>query len=229
MSDQPNQTPPTTVRASKPGGGSKWLLGGVAALILLGGGYFAWKNTTPNQNTMAIAANQSYGDAPLRAGPLARDDAALAESSATTDNRAASSASRAARPARRTLARDVAAEETIGLTPVSAIHESEEIIVPGARRPVWASAPSARRLSALYPERALERGREGEASLHCMVLDNGALDCQRVSETPGFGRAALRVASQLRHAPQRADGSDAAGSPVNLRVVFRIEDENRRG
>ena len=90
--------------------------------------------------------------------------------------------------------------------------------------------PSERHLSALYPQRALERGREGEASLHCTVQDSGALDCVRVEETPGgFGNAALRVARTLRHAPQLADGSDAAGSPVNLRVVFRIADDQRRG
>src|SRR5688572_428128 len=87
--------------------------------------------------------------------------------------------------------------------------------------------PSAsRRLSALYPERALERGREGEARLHCIVQAGGTLDCERLSETPGgFGPAALRVARTLRHAPRLEDGSDAEGTPVRLRVVFRMAEE----
>ncbi|UPT63863.1 MAG: energy transducer TonB [Hyphomonadaceae bacterium JAD_PAG50586_4] len=95
-------------------------------------------------------------------------------------------------------------------------------------RPIWARTPNERRLSALYPERALARGREGEARLTCIVQDGGALDCDRVSETPGgFGAAAVRVARTFRHAPQLADGSNAIGTPVNLRVVFRIDDDPR--
>jgi hypothetical protein len=60
-----------------------------------------------------------------------------------------------------------------------------------------------------------------------MVEVGGSLDCQRVEETPGFGPAAMRVARSLRHAPTRADGANAAGTPVNLRVVFRIDDNRR--
>lgn len=122
-------------------------------------------------------------------------------------------------------------EEVVGIIPASASSDENEIIVPGARRPVWQSTPSARRLSAAYPERALERGREGEARVACFVQQNGRLDCERVSEFPansGFGNAALRVAHMYRHAEQRADGSSAVGSPVNLRVVFRIDDNDRR-
>ena len=60
------------------------------------------------------------------------------------------------------------------------------------------------------------------------MQQNGALDCVRVTETRGFGNAALRVASTFRHAPQLADGRDAAGTPVNLRVLFRLPPEGRR-
>ena len=77
-----------------------------------------------------------------------------------------------------------------------------------------------------------EADREGEASLHCTVLSNGALDCAPVSEYParsGFGGAALRVAHMYRHAQTLKDGRDAVGSPVNLRVVFRVDDNTRRG
>lgn len=54
------------------------------------------------------------------------------------------------------------------------------------------------------------------------------LDCDRASETSrSFGTAALRVARSYRHATQLADGSSAVGSPVNMRVMFRIEEDER--
>ena len=68
--------------------------------------------------------------------------------------------------------------------------------------------------------------------MHCTVQERGALDCVKTSEMPanaGFGTAALRVARLFRHAPVRADGSSAIGSPVNLRVVFRMAENERRG
>ena len=122
------------------------------------------------------------------------------------------------------------------MTPINATSDDaaytdgEDLVVTAAPRPIWERTPTARRLSALYPERALERGREGEARLHCTVLEGGAPDCARISETPGgFGPAAERVARTFRHSSTLADGSDATGSPVNLRVVFRIDDNTRRG
>lgn len=232
MSEEPDHGP-TTIRASQGGGGAgKWLIGGLAAVVLATGGYFAWKSMAPNQNTTDIAANDSYYDEPLRAGPLPADQDATAEDSAADESTAspASSEARASAPARRSSARATAVpEETIGITPVNATSdEGDEIVVTAGRRPIWARTPSERRLSALYPASALERGREGEARLHCIVQDGGALDCERLSETSrGFGNAAMRVARTYRHAPQLRDGSDAAGTPVNLRVVFRIADEQR--
>jgi TonB family protein len=107
------------------------------------------------------------------------------------------------------------------------VHEAEELVINGSVRPVWARMPSPRRLAALYPERALDRGREGEVLLHCVVMDDGALDCAPVSATAGvFEHAAMRVSRNLRHAAMTRDGHDAAGTPVNLRVVFRISDES---
>jgi TonB family protein len=225
----------TTIRASKGGGGAgKWLLGAVGAAVLVGGGYFVWKNMTPAQDSTEIAYNDPYASEPVRAGPLDSDSDTLAESASTDDSTAPSSETA---PARRAPARAVP-EETIGITPINASPEGsdnampqdgDDVVVTAAPRPVWARMPSERRLSSLYPTRALERGREGEARLHCTVVDGGALDCARVEETPGgFGTAAMRVARTLRHSPTLADGSDAAGTPVNLRVVFRI-DENARG
>jgi TonB family protein len=235
----------TTIYASKGGGGSKWLLGAVAAVALAGGAYAAWQMFGPSQDRTELAYNDPYadpyGEEPLRAGPLEPAQDPIAEGAATDEHVAApaSSEPRSAAPARRV---EAVPEATIGVTPANAtaeataeatpeatLEESDEVIVTAPRRPIWASAPSPRRLSAMYPERALERGREGEARLHCTVLDGGALDCVRVEETSySFGNAALRVARTLRHAPTLADGSEAAGTPVNLHVVFRIEDEEQR-
>lgn len=232
MSDNPKHGA-HTIRASQ--GGGKWLLGAVAAALLLGGGYFAWQTYT-NSNPLQAAHNDGYAEEPyddaLRAGPL-EPDSVDEESEASEPNAAPAPA-----PAARHAQAAPVPEAIIGVTPASvnaedaaAAADDGEIVVTAPPRPVWVRTPSERRLTSLYPARALERGREGEARLHCIVQDDGALQCEKLEETPGggFGNAALRVARTLRHAPRRADGSDATGSPVNLRVVFRIEDEPPRG
>lgn len=243
----------TTIRPSKSstydndekgggGGGGKLLLGVVAAAVLVGGGYFVWKTyggAIGAQTAYNDSYNSdSYADDPLRVGALEANDSTIAESTSPDAAAPPASASRAtSTPARRQTADASAAvpEETIGIMPINATSAEAatgggDIVVTAARRPIWVRTPSARRLSALYPERALERGREGEARLSCTVQGDGALACARVEETPGgFGPAALRVARTLRHAPQLADGSDATGSPVNLRVVFRMDDSQRHG
>lgn len=241
MSEDPKHGA-TTIRASKGGGGGggKLLLGAVAAAVLVGGGYFVWKNYSGAQDGAQTAYNdgynsESYADDPLRAGPTESNDDAIAESASTESAAQPPASSARSTPARSQAARaDSVPEETIGITPINATSteaaDGEDIVVTANRRPIWVRTPTQRRLSALYPERALERGREGEARLHCTVQGDGGLDCARVEETPGgFGPAAIRVARTLRHAPQLADGSDATGSPVNLRVVFRIPEESRRG
>jgi len=225
----------TTIRANKDGGGGKWLLGALGAAILVGGGYFVWQNMTPGESNLETAYTDTYSADPLRAGPLGEDeDTAAQEDVADEAMVAPASANARGAPARRNVTAQAASvpEETIGVTPAnySTSADSEELVVT-ARRPIWARTPSARRLSAMYPDRMLERGREGEARLACVVQDGGVLNCERIEETPGgFGPAAVRVARAFRHSSQLADGSDATGTPVNLRVVFRIaEDEQRRG
>lgn len=228
----------TTVRASKGGGAGKWLLGGLVAVVLGGAGYLAWKNYAP---TPAPETQTAYNDPyaadtqhasplpPMQASenPASRDESVAPAAASTTPAAAApraSSRSAAAKPA--------VPEEVIGITPASEVAEAtpdENIIVNAPTRPVWSRTPSARRLAALYPVVAQEQGREGEAELHCTVQQSGALDCVRVTETRGFGNAALRVASTFRHAALLADGRDATGTPVNLRVLFRLPPEDRRG
>jgi TonB family protein len=238
MSEDSEHDGATTIRASKStGGAGKWLLGAVGAVVVLGGGYLAWKNFGSSQTNIDSAYNDAYLDSePLRATPLERDDNMIGEDAATDETVAAPASatprSTPARTQRRAPAADGAIPEaTIGITPINATTtaDSEEVYVTAPRRPVWTRTPSERRLSALYPTRALERGNEGEARLRCTVQESGALDCVRVEETPGFGNAALRVARTFRHAPTLADGGDAVGTPVNMRVVFRIDDGERRG
>jgi TonB family protein len=219
------------------GGAGRWLLGGLAALVLVGGGYAAYKTVGPGQQDTQSAYNESYddasGDDPLRAGPLPGDDNLPAESSSLDDSNTAPApaAERRSTTRRSTPVRAAEVpEETIGITPINATSDDvgDDIVVRGQRRPVWSRVPNERSLTALYPERARMRGREGEARLQCTVQDGGVLDCVRSEETSSqFGAAAIRVARTYRHAPTLRDGTDATGTPVNLRVVFRLEDEER--
>lgn len=248
MSHEPAEGKPVTIHASKEGGGAgKWLAGAAVAAVLAAGGYFAWQNYGPSQSSANLASNEApitdTTNAPVQAGPLpaqqAQNNIAPPNESGSASSSASGSQTAAANPAhRRSTSRAATAptpEEVIGVTPASATEtaqDSEPIIVEGQRRPVWTRTPAAWRLAETYPARALEQGREGEARLHCTVLSNGALDCTPVSEFParsGFGGAAMRVSRMYRHASTLKDGRDAAGSPVNLRVVFRVDDNTRRG
>jgi TonB family protein len=229
VSDEPIYGATMTIYASDGGGDSaKWLLGAAAAVLAFGGGYFAWKNNAPSPNDTQVVSYDPYAGEPLHAAPLPPSAETLAAAEAAAAERVAARApaqTRRATPPRRAAAHGpTVLEATIGVAT-----DSDEIVVTGARRPVWVRTPNPRRLAALYPRRALEGGREGEASLLCIIQPGGALDCARVSATPGgFGAAALRVARRFRHAATLADGSDAAGVQVNLRIVFRMEDEGRR-
>jgi TonB family protein len=240
--EKPSETPKTEAHASK-GSGMKWLGGAALAAVLLGGGYYAWSQYGPSQSNASNASNeQSYaqnGEVALHAGALPAQSGENVASPNESGSSSAAGTQRAdATPTHRgassrSASASTVPEEVIGVTPASATSDdSDAIIVEGQRRPVWTHTPSHWRLAETYPARALEDGREGEASLHCTVLNNGALDCAPVSEYParaGFGGAALRVAHLYRHAQTLRDGKDAIGSPVNLRVVFRIDDNTRRG
>ncbi|MBL8537902.1 MAG: TonB family protein [Hyphomonadaceae bacterium] len=226
--------------AMEPRGGgarSKWLLAGIGAAVLLGGGYFAWTTFAPPSPRATQAAYDAASpvenfasDDDLRSTQDERIEVASAAEGTAAETPAPPAPRRAARTqAPSPVTPAVVPEETIGIMPAAVSPQDGDDIVITAHRPVWTRVPSARRLSALYPERALERGREGEARLHCTVQEGGALDCARHEETRReFGVAALRVARAFRHATTLSDGRDAVGTPVNLRVVFRMEGESRR-
>jgi TonB family protein len=215
------------------GGVRKWLIGAAVASLLLGGGYFAWQTFGQDDAREDTSAyNEETPTGAAHVSPAGPSEEMLAENIAPEETAPASPSARAPAPVRRQAPRaEPIPEATIGITPESATTEAseeDEIVVTAPRRPIWISTPSAQRLSALYPERALERGREGEALLHCLVEDGGALRCEETSATAGgFGAAAMRVARTFRHAPTLANGASATGSPLNLRVVFRMEEERR--
>lgn len=218
MSDGPG---PST--GGEGGGRRKWLIGAAAAVLVLGGGYVAWSSLSRSEDRAQSSQTESVNSYASTAPPEPSDSAALELDAASEP---------AATPTRRRApAQPIVPEETIGVAPEGVTpsnNDEDEIVVTAPRRPVWTRRPSARTLSTLYPERALERGREGEALLHCLVENGGALRCEQTSATPGgFGPAAIRVARTFRHAPTLANGASATGSPLNLRVVFRLEDERR--
>lgn len=245
MAQEPRQAPAPEKHPKIDGPGDdnkwKWLAGAAAAAVLLGGGYFAWQNSNQTDpNRTEIAAYDSDMD---RAGPLTDEEREELErpeaQPAASGEQPARALDRSNRPQQRQAAAQRAsaepAEAVIDVGPTNIAYEAsyvneDDIIVEGRRAPIWQSTPNATRLADVYPAMALERGQEGEAQVQCTVQEGGAMDCTRISESdPTFGRAALRVARMFRHAPARADGSSAAGTAVNLRVHFRLaEDDGRR-
>lgn len=88
----------------------------------------------------------------------------------------------------------------------------------------FAQRPSARRISDVYPSRALRDGVGGRVSLDCTVLASLALTCSVASETPaglGFGRAALDASGSYRARDTLSDGASAVGARTRIVVQFQ--------
>lgn len=112
--------------------------------------------------------------------------------------------------------------ERVAGQPVTAV----ETRAPPARAavitaPQIRTRPSAAQMSALYPQRALDRGLSGRTDLSCVVDTQGMLqECQVTAETPpaeGFAPAAIRAAPYFRLTPRTVDGR-----PEASRVSFSI-------
>ena len=90
--------------------------------------------------------------------------------------------------------------------------------------PRWASQPSAAQMSQAYPDRALDRGISGSATLMCAVSVGGVLSgCTVTAETPGgqgFGRAASSLTRFFRMSPGMVDGQAVDGVRVSFTVRF---------
>ncbi|MBA3049581.1 MAG: TonB family protein [Alphaproteobacteria bacterium] len=96
------------------------------------------------------------------------------------------------------------------------------------RNPSWSRQPSADQMMRAYPDRAINSGVAGSASLNCLVLPTGAVtDCNVSRETPGgygFGRAAQGLSRYFRVNPRTVNGA-AEGSRVNINLRFNLPEE----
>ena len=98
---------------------------------------------------------------------------------------------------------------------------------PGAVQ--WAQRPSARRISELYPDRALREGTGGRVQLDCTVQASMAVVCAVASESPagqGFGRAALSASSSYRASPTLSNGQGSVGARTRIAVAFQAPQQN---
>ncbi len=96
--------------------------------------------------------------------------------------------------------------------------------------PKWLSRPSAEEMSRYYPERAIDQGLTGQATLFCSVVASGKLaDCRVIEETPAgarFGDAALKMASFFRMSPRTVDGKPVDGGLTRISIAFRLTGED---
>lgn len=73
------------------------------------------------------------------------------------------------------------------------------------------------------PEAARRAHQEGEATLDCVVAEDGGLGCALVEETPhgwGFGDAAVQLTQKFRVAARTTDGRTTGGGHLSLSILF---------
>lgn len=93
---------------------------------------------------------------------------------------------------------------------------------------LWASRPSASRISALYPTRAMRDNVGGRVELDCTVQAGLTLACTVARETPaalGFGRAALQAAGAYRARPELSNGGSSVGARTRIAIQFQAPGE----
>ena len=88
--------------------------------------------------------------------------------------------------------------------------------------PGWSKTPSAAEMTVAYPAEALSANFAGVATIECTVDDRGGLkDCVVVSEAgPGFGAAALAVASKFQLPTKAPSGASTAGRTVRFPIQW---------
>ncbi|MBK1968261.1 energy transducer TonB [Brevundimonas diminuta] len=90
--------------------------------------------------------------------------------------------------------------------------------------PQWARPP--RPTERDFPQRALDRGVGGSATVECTVTPSGRPEaCRVVSEEPsgmGFGAAAVRIVQRGQLSPRTVDGA-ATNAKFVVRVPFNLD------
>jgi len=101
---------------------------------------------------------------------------------------------------------------------------AEPVANPVISNPDWVRRPTAAQSDRAYPQRALQAGIGGSATLQCVVQADGSVgSCAVTSETPngyGFGRAASSLSRHFRMSPRTVDGRAVSGSRVNVTLRF---------
>lgn len=96
---------------------------------------------------------------------------------------------------------------------------------PIITQPRWIRQPDGAAFSRHYPERAIDRGREGYVVLDCLVASNGLINCSVLREEPtgwGFGAAALEISRYFQMSPMLENGQPAEGGRVRVPISFRL-------
>lgn len=90
---------------------------------------------------------------------------------------------------------------------------------------LWVERPSAQDFERNYPPAAMRAGVSARVILDCIVIEDGRLACNVISEEParhGFGVASLQVARAFRSAPETRDGVATARRRVRVPISWRL-------